>query len=157
MEITSPAFDNDALMPHRFAVEGGDVSPPLTWAGVPEGAKSLVLIVEDIDIPIPLKKTWVHWIVYDIPPTSPGLPEGIAHAASVPGGGTQGRTSYLGRGWGGPNPVGGVHRYIFQLCALDINLGIPARMAGLSRIRTLMRGHVLVEARLTGRYKKQRL
>lgn len=158
MKITSPAFQNDATMPRRYTAQGENVSPPLSWSDVPSGAKSLVLIVEDIDIPIPrfLMKSWVHWIVYDIPPGSPGLPEGIAATGPVPGGGTQGRTSWRRPGWGGPAPVGGEHRYVFRLYALDCILGVPPRAAGKAKLLSLMKGHVLARGDLTGRYAKKK-
>ena len=158
MELRSPAFPDRGSMPKRFAGEGGNVSPPLSWDGLPAGTKSLVLIVEDIDIPLPkfLHLTWVHWVVVDIPPESRGLPEGIARNGLVPGGGVQGRTSYLRPGWGGPAPVGGEHRYVFKLFALDCMMGLPARGATKAALVARMEGHVLAEAELVGRYAKQR-
>ena len=145
------------MMPRKCAAEGENLSPPLSWTEVPDGTKSLVLIVEDIDIPIPrfLMKTWVHWIVYDIPPERRGLPEGVPHSVAVAGGGMQGRTSWLRPGWGGPNPVGGAHRYVFRLFALDCILAAPLRSAKKSRLLFLMQGHVLARAELTGKYEKQ--
>ncbi len=158
MELRSASFQNDAAMPRKHTAEGEDRSPPLSWSDVPAAAKSLVLIVEDIDIPMPrfLLKSWVHWVVYDIPPGSPGLPERIPRTGPVPGGGMQGRTSWQRPGWGGPNPVGGEHRYVFHLYALDCVLGTPPRTAGKKRLRSLMEGHVLAHAELTGRYEKKK-
>jgi len=158
MEIRSAGFQNNATMPRSCTAEGDNLSPPLSWSDVPAGAKSLVLIVEDIDIPIPrfIMKSWVHWVVYDIPPGSPGLPQGVPGRGPVPGGGTQGRTSWQRPGWGGPNPVGGEHRYVFRLHALDCRLGIAPRRAGKRRLLSLMAGHVLASAELTGRYRKTR-
>ncbi|HVO40601.1 MAG TPA: YbhB/YbcL family Raf kinase inhibitor-like protein [Spirochaetia bacterium] len=157
MTMTSPAFSHDAMMPRRYTAEGDDLSPPLSWTGVPDGARSLALIVEDIDIPIPrfLLKSWVHWVVYDIPPERRGFPEGVPRSAAVAGGGTQGRTSWLRPGWGGPNPVGGAHRYVFKLFALDCILAVAPRSASKSKLLSLMQGHVLASAELTGRYEKQ--
>jgi Raf kinase inhibitor-like YbhB/YbcL family protein len=158
MRLTSPAFDDQGLMPRQFAAEGGNVSPPLSWDGLPAGTKSLALMVEDIDIPLPkfLMRTWVHWVVSDIPAGSPGLPEGIARDAGVPGGGVQGRTSYLRPGWGGPAPIRGEHRYVFRLFALDCILGLPARKARKAALVARMEGHVLARAELVGKYAKQR-
>jgi Raf kinase inhibitor-like YbhB/YbcL family protein len=158
MKLTSPAFDDNGLLPRRFAAEGGNISPPLSWDGIPAGTSSLVLIVEDIDIPLPkfLMRTWVHWVVFDIPADSTGLPEGIARSAEVPGGGIQGRTSYLRPGWGGPAPVGGAHRYAFRLYALDCVLGLPARRTGKKNLVSRMDGHLLAKAELVGKYAKQK-
>lgn len=158
MTLTSPAFEHQGPMPRQFAAEGGNISPPLSWDGIPPGTKSLVLIVEDIDIPLPkfMMRTWVHWVVFDIPADSTGLPEGIARSAQVPGGGIQGRTSFLMPGWGGPAPVGGTHRYVFRLFALDCVLGLPARRAGKKNLVSRVSGHVLAQAELEGRYTKQR-
>jgi Raf kinase inhibitor-like YbhB/YbcL family protein len=158
MTLTSPAFLDQGPMPRRFAAEGGNISPPLSWDDIPEGTTSLVLIVEDIDLPLPkfILRTWVHWVLFDIPPGSPGLPEGIGRSAPVPGGGTQGRTSYRRQGWGGPAPVGGEHRYVFRLFALDCILGMPARACTETALLSRMEGHVLAQVELTGRYAKHR-
>jgi Raf kinase inhibitor-like YbhB/YbcL family protein len=158
MTLMSPAFEHKGTLPRRFAAEGGNISPPLSWDGVPAGTASLVLIVEDIDIPLPefMLRTWVHWVVFDMPAVSTGLPEGIARSAPVPGGGVQGRTSYQRPGWGGPAPVGGEHRYVFRLYALDCVLGLPARAASKKKLVSRMAGHVLAQAELVGRYTRQR-
>jgi Raf kinase inhibitor-like YbhB/YbcL family protein len=158
MKLESPAFPDQGSMPKRFAKEGGNVSPPLSWDGLPARTRSLVLIVEDIDLPLPkfLMRTWVHWIVSDIPAGSPGVPEGIARNSGVPGGGVQGRTSYRRPGWGGPAPIGGEHRYVFRLFALDCILGLPERKATKAALVARMEGHVLARAELVGKYTKQR-
>ncbi len=158
MALASPAFPDQGSMPRRCAAEGGNISPPLSWTGLPPQTRSLVLIVEDIDLPLPkfLMRSWVHWVLYDIPAESTGLPEGIARDGPVAGGGTQGRTSFLRPGWGGPAPVGGEHRYVFRLFALDRVLGMPARRATKAALLSQMRGHVLGQAELVGRYAKSR-
>jgi Raf kinase inhibitor-like YbhB/YbcL family protein len=156
LNLKSPAFINDGRIPRRFAQEGGDISPPVSWGSLPAGTKSLILIVEDIDIPFLkfLFPTWVHWIVFDIPAHSPGLPENIPVGASVPGGGTQGRTSFRRLGWGGPAPIGGEHRYVFRLYALDCLLGIEAKRATKTALTSVMAGRILGYGELMGRYAK---
>jgi Raf kinase inhibitor-like YbhB/YbcL family protein len=157
IELTSPAFENDGRMPRRFAKEGGDIAPPVSWRPPPAGTKSLVLIVEDIDIPSFLKflfPTWIHWVVFDIPADSPGLPENIPVGAPIPGGGTQGWTSFRRLGWGGPAPVGGEHRYVFRLYALDCLLGIEAKRATKAALMSAMAGRIIGHGELVGRYAK---
>ncbi len=154
IDLTSPAFKNNAGMPKRFAREGGDISPPVSWGPLPAGTKSLVLVVEDIDIPFLkfLFPTWIHWIVFDIPVDSPDLPENIPVGSPVPGGGTQGRTSFRRLGWGGPAPIGGEHRYVFRLYALDCLLGIQAKRATKAALMSAMEGRILGYGELVGRY-----
>ncbi len=154
IDLTSPAFENNGRIPKRFAREGENVSPPVSWGVLPAGTKSLVLIVEDIDIPFLkfLFPTWVHWIVFDLPSGSLGLPEDIRAGAAVPGGGTQGRNSFRRQGWGGPAPIGGEHRYVFRLYALDCLLGIQAKRATKAALISAMEGRILGYGELVGRY-----
>jgi Raf kinase inhibitor-like YbhB/YbcL family protein len=157
IEVSSPAFENDQSMPKRFAAEGGNVSPPVRWGPLPSGTRSLVLIVEDIDLPLPkfLLASWVHWIIYNIPADSEGIPEGMAVGKPMTGGGTLGWTSFRRFGWGGPAPVGGEHRYVFRLYALDTALDIPARTATRKVLSRSMAGHILGQGELVGRYARR--
>src|SRR5207342_482650 len=124
MTLNSPAFQQNAHIPSKYTCEGEDVSPPLTWEGVPNGAKSLVLIIDDPDAPDPKapKMVWVHWVVYDLPPTTGGLPEGVT-TAQLPKGAREGKSDFGKLGYGGPCPPIGRHRYFFKLYALDTVLG----------------------------------
>jgi Raf kinase inhibitor-like YbhB/YbcL family protein len=155
--IRSPAFRDGAEIPIRHTCEGADTSPPLEWSGVPAGARSLALVVDDPDAPDPAapKMTWVHWVLYDMPPDVAGLAEAVARGA-LPPGTHQGVNDWKRTGWGGPCPPIGRHRYYFKLHALDAllgDLGNPTK----AKLEAAMRGHVLASAQLMGTYEKQRL
>jgi Raf kinase inhibitor-like YbhB/YbcL family protein len=154
MKITSSAFPDGGQIPTKYTCEGEDVSPPLSWSDVPPGAKSLALIVDDPDAPDPAapKMTWVHWVLYDIPPTVAGLPEAVK---SLPPGTREGLNDWQRTGYGGPCPPVGRHRYFFKLYALDVELPdlLHPRKAALEKA---MKGHVLTQAQLVGTYEKQK-
>src|SRR5512132_4274214 len=156
LAIRSPAFGDGAEIPIRYTCESADVSRALEWSGVPAGAMSLALVVDDPDAPDPRapKMTWVHWVLYDLPPGTAGLAEAVGHA--LPPGTRQGVNDWKRTGWGGPCPPIGRHRYFFKLFALDAplgDLGNPTKV----KLEAAMKGHVLAEARLMGTYEKQRL
>jgi Raf kinase inhibitor-like YbhB/YbcL family protein len=146
MQISSPAFDS--AMPSRFTCDGFDVSPPLTFSGVPSNAASLVLIVDDPDAPDPAapKMVWDHWVVWNIDPATRDVAEGRA-----PDGAVQGKNSWGRNDYGGPCPPIGTHRYFFKLYALDVQLDLPSD-ATKSTVEKAMQGHVLTEAELIGTY-----
>jgi Raf kinase inhibitor-like YbhB/YbcL family protein len=154
--LRSAAFEPGASIPRRHTCEGEDVSPALAWSGAPAGTRSFALIVDDPDVPDPKapKRTWVHWVVYDLPAGTHALTEN-AGAGSLPPGTRAGKNDW-GRGdWGGPCPPIGRHRYFYKLYALDTALGdlhTPTK-AGLERA---MEGHVLARAELIGTYEKGR-
>lgn len=153
LELRSPAFAAMAAIPARYTCEGDDVSPPLSWTGVPEGTQSLVLIVDDPDAPDPAKPTriWVHWLVFNIPPTTTGLPE-AASAAGLPPGSLQGQNDWQRDEYGGPCPPIGRHRYFFKLYALDRKLGL--REPDKAALVAAMKGHILAQGELIGTYQK---
>jgi Raf kinase inhibitor-like YbhB/YbcL family protein len=153
MTLDSPAFRQNDHIPSKYTCEGEDVSPPLTWEGVPNSAKSLVLIVDDPDAPDPKppKIVWVHWVVYNIPPGTKSLPEN-AGKARLPQGVVLGLNDFKKTEYGGPCPPIGRHRYFHKLYALDITLDL--RGATKSQIERAMRGHVLANAELIGTYQK---
>jgi Raf kinase inhibitor-like YbhB/YbcL family protein len=156
MSLSSPAFTPGGEIPALFTCEGRDLSPALDWTGVPETAKSLVLIVDDPDAPDPAapQRTWVHWVLYDLPPTARGLPQGVAESA-LPAGTRQGTNDWRRAGYGGPCPPVGRHRYFFKLYALDTmlpDLGTAAKV----RVEAAMRGHVIAHAELVGTYQKKK-
>ena len=103
MTLTSPVFIPGGEIPIRYTCEGNDVSPPLAWSTPPSGTKSLALIVDDPDAPDPNapKMTWVHWVLYDLPPTADGLPEDAA-ARALPAGSREGLNDWKRTGYGGP-------------------------------------------------------
>jgi Raf kinase inhibitor-like YbhB/YbcL family protein len=153
--LRSPAFTDGASIPIRHTCEGPDASPQLEWSGVPAGARTLALIVDDPDAPDPKapRMTWVHWVLYDLPPTETALAEAVGHA--LPPGTRQGVNDWKRTGWGGPCPPIGRHRYFFKLYALDAplgDLGTPTK----AKVEAAMKGHVLAEAVLMGTYEKQR-
>ena len=123
LNITSSAFSPNEAIPKQYTCEGKDTSPPLAWSGVPANAKSLALIVDDPDAPDPAapRMTWVHWVLYNIPPTAPGLPEAVSPAA-LPPGTLEGVNDWQRTGYGGPCPPIGRHRYFHKLYALDTAL-----------------------------------
>lgn len=155
LRMTSSSFEHETEIPAKHTCDGSDVSPLLAWSGVPEDAKSLALVIDDPDAPDPRapKMTWVHWVVYDIPPTVVSLPEGAA-AARLPAGTRQGQNDWKKVGYRGPCPPVGRHRYFHKLYALDTvlpDLGHPDKTA----LEHAMKGHILAQATLIGTYAKK--
>jgi Raf kinase inhibitor-like YbhB/YbcL family protein len=152
LRITSTAFAEGAEIPAKYTCEGKDASPPLSWSGVPAGAKGLVLIVDDPDAPDPKapKLTWVHWVLYNLPPSSTGLAEGVA---ALPPGTKVGLNDWKRADYGGPCPPIGRHRYFHKLYALDTELMLDKPTK--AQVEAAMRGHVLAEAQLMGTYQKK--
>lgn len=142
MEITSPEFKNNEMMPRRFGYDQDNVNPELGIDGVPPGTKSLALIMDDPDAP---RGTWVHWVLYDIP-----VIDRIEEGSSP---GTEGITDYKQERYGGPFPPSGTHRYFFKLYALDTKLGLK-KGADKKTVERAMEGHILAEAELVGLYKR---
>ncbi len=157
LRLTSTAFPHQGEIPAAYSCEvqgGAEVSPPLAWSGVPPGARSLALIVDDPDVPDPAapQRTWVHWVLYDLPPSAAGLPAGVT-AARLPPGTRQGVNDWQRTGYGAPCPPIGRHRYFFKLYALDTvlpDLGAPDK----ARLEQSLQGHVLARAELIGTYRK---
>jgi Raf kinase inhibitor-like YbhB/YbcL family protein len=152
MKVTSTAFADGKSIPARFTCEGADVSPELSWRGVPEEAESLALIVEDPDAPDPKapKTIWTHWVLYDLPTSTIGLAEGVD---TLPEGTREGKNDWKQTGYRGPCPPIGRHRYFFKLFALDTRLGDleePTR----SQLLQAMTDHVLATGTLVGTYQK---
>jgi Raf kinase inhibitor-like YbhB/YbcL family protein len=152
--LTSTAFAHDGDVPQRYTCEGADISPPLAWSSVPARARSLALIVDDPDAPDPAapKRTWVHWVLYNVPASSSGVAEGCGARGGFATA-LDGRNDWERPGYGGPCPPIGRHRYFFRLYALDAvlaDLGCPDK----ARLLAAMKGHVLAEAALVGRYRK---
>jgi Raf kinase inhibitor-like YbhB/YbcL family protein len=150
-EMTSAAFAAGDAIPPEYTCDGPDLSPPLAWAAPPEGTQSLSLIADDPDAP---GKTWVHWVLYDLPPGRRELSEGLPPQETLPEVGTQGRNDFGNIGYGGPCPPGSKpHRYFFKLYALDVKLDLPPG-ATKSQVLEAMSGHVLAEAELMGSYER---
>jgi len=156
LTLSSAAFANGTMIPARHTCDGDNRSPPLSWSGVPAAAQSLVLIVDDPDAPDPAapKMTWVHWLLYNLPPDTVGLPEGVS-AADLPSGTLQGRNDWQRTGYGGPCPPLGTHRYFHRLHALDSllpDLRHPSRAV----LERAFRDHILASSELVGLYRRQR-
>ncbi len=156
MTLTSPAFAHGGEIPTLFTCEGRDVSPALAWSGVPPKARSLVLIVDDPDAPDPRapKRTYVHWVLYDIPVAAAGLPEAVA-PRELPAGTCQGTNDWKRTGYGGPCPPIGRHRYFHKLYALDCALGDRGALTK-PELLAAIEGHVLEQAEIVGTYEKKK-
>jgi Raf kinase inhibitor-like YbhB/YbcL family protein len=151
LEITSSAFSEGGSIPAQYTCDGKDVSPPLSWSGIPAGTKSLALICDDPDAP---SGVWVHWVAYNIPASTSELPEAVPARDEIAGGGLQGKNDFRKTGYGGPCPPGGTHRYVFTVYALDSDVTLAAG-ATKAQLLAAVRGHVLAEGKLTGKYSRR--
>ena len=156
LTLTSKVFANQSSIPAQYTCEGKNISPPLSWSGVPGDTRSLALIVDDPDAPDPAapKTIWTHWVLYNLPASDGTLREGTK-AADLPQGTREGTNDWKRTGYGGPCPPIGRHRYYFRLFALDLvlpDLGQPSR----AKLLASMEGHVVVSCELMGTYQKER-
>jgi Raf kinase inhibitor-like YbhB/YbcL family protein len=149
--VTSDAFTEGSMIPMQYTCDGADISPPLKWSGIPDGAKSLALICDDPDAP---SKTWVHWVLYNLPPDLTGLPDSISSNEVLDKGARHGITDFGRFGYGGPCPPSGVHRYFFKLYAVDTMLDLSGRVDK-EQLEAAMEGHVLASGQLMGTYTRQ--
>jgi len=152
LHLTTTAFANGQPIPRRHAFDDDNLSPALQWSDVPPATKSLALICDDPDAPM---GTWVHWVIYDLPPTTAGLAEGVPKSPQLANGAKQGVNDFKRPGYGGPAPPPGKpHRYFFKLYALDMK---PDLQPGLTKKELLkaMEGHVLAEGELMGTYQRK--
>lgn len=155
LSLTSTAFKEGGAIPVQYTCDGADQSPPLAWSGVPQGAAALALIVDDPDAP---GRTWVHWVLYDLPATFGGLPENVSkvEAPKEFAGALQGRNDSHEVGYGGPcPPPGSAHRYFFKLYALAAPLRLRPG-ASKQDVERAMGTHALATAQLMGKYGRQR-
>ena len=150
LAISSTAFSNGGMIPSRYTCDGANISPPLQWSGLPAGTKTVALIVDDPDAPA---KTWVHWVVYDLPANTTQLPENIKPQENLAGGGKQGTSDFKKIGYGGPCPPSGTHRYFFKLYAVDIQTSLGPGATKDELLKT-MESHVLAQGELVGKYKR---
>jgi Raf kinase inhibitor-like YbhB/YbcL family protein len=156
LTIVSSAFANHGSISARYTCDGSDISPPLSWTHVPAGTRSLALIVDDPDAPDPKapRMTWVHWVLYEIPPTAMELPEAV-RPHDLPPGTREGVNDWHKTGYGGPCPPVGRHRYFFKLFALDAVLG-DLRHPTKAKLESAMKVHVIGHAELVGTYQRTR-
>ncbi len=153
MEIKSSAFQNGGQIPQKYTCDGEDISPELSWTGAPSGTKSFALISDDPDAP---GKTWVHWVIFDIPASLTNLAEAVSKTAVLENGAKQGTTDFGTVGYGGPcPPPGKPHRYFFKLYALDQLLDLEPEITK-NDLLTSIKSHVLDQAELVGLYGRQK-
>jgi Raf kinase inhibitor-like YbhB/YbcL family protein len=152
MKIESSQFAEGNMIPPKYTCDGKDISPPLAWRDFPAGTKSFALISDDPDAPV---GTWVHWVLYNIPPDYNELEENIKPEKEFKNGMMQGSNSWPRIGYGGPCPPSGTHRYFFKLYALDKMLDLKPGVTKEQLLKAAA-GHILAEAQLMGKYKRQR-
>lgn len=150
IKVSSQAFQEGGMIPRKYTCDGDDVSPPLAWTGIPDGAKTIALIGDDPDAPM---GTWVHWVLFNLPASVKELAEAVPPDKELPSGAKQGRNDFRRIGYGGPCPPGGTHRYYFKLYALDSALNLPPGASKADVVKA-MQGHVLAEGQLMGKYKR---
>ncbi len=150
LKLESPGFAEGGMIPRKHTCDGEDVSPELRWNGAPLGTRSFALICDDPDAPA---GTWVHWVLFNLPPEGNRLAAAVPPDPKLKGGGTHGINDFRRLGYGGPCPPGGTHRYFFKLyaldCLLELEPGIQKR-----DLETAMKGHILEQATLMGRYRR---
>lgn len=150
MKITSSAFSEGEMIPSKYTCDGKDISPPLAWDNPPDDTKSIALICDDPDAPM---GTWVHWVLFNLPPDIQSLPEALPSDKIIKNGAIHGMNDFRRYGYGGPCPPGGTHRYYFKLYALD---SIMELKPGITKVQLIkaMQGHVLDECELMGKYSR---
>ncbi|ADP77054.1 phospholipid-binding protein, PBP family [Methanothermus fervidus DSM 2088] len=151
MKIFSKAFKNGEKIPKKYTCDGQDISPPIKWEDIPENTKTLVLICEDPDAP---GKTWVHWVLFNIPPEIEELPEGVENKEKLENGAIHGVNDWGRLGYGGPCPPSGTHRYYFRLYALDTELKLEPG-AKKEEVVEAMKDHIIDQAELMGTYSRE--
>ncbi|MCD6515835.1 MAG: YbhB/YbcL family Raf kinase inhibitor-like protein [Candidatus Aminicenantes bacterium] len=150
IEIKSDVFDQGGMIPEKYTCDGDNISPPLSWDLVPEETKSIAVICDDPDAPV---GTWVHWVVYNIPPEIKELKENITPEREMDNGGVQGMNDFKKIGYGGPCPPSGTHRYFFKIYALDSRMELKP---GATKYELLiaMESHILAKGELIGKYSR---
>lgn len=145
IQITSSAFKEGDRIPRLYSCDDKNISPPISWTGVPSNTVTLAIIMDDPDTP---SGTWVHWVLYNLPPDLTSLEQGFS------GKGTAGKNDFNRMGYGGPcPPKGSTHRYYIKIYALDTLLDLKAG-ASKAQVESLMRGHILAQGQLMGKYRR---
>jgi Raf kinase inhibitor-like YbhB/YbcL family protein len=150
MKLTSTAFQHGGMIPAKYTCDGTNVSPPLEWSDAPQTAKSFALICDDPDAP---GKTWVHWVVFDLPANRTSLPENVPPQDAITGGGKHGTNDFKKIGYGGPCPPSGTHRYSFRIYGLDTELKLDSKTTK-DQLLQAMKDHILAQGESLGRYKR---
>ena len=153
IEVSSPAFAEGGPIPGKYTCEGEDISPDLSWSGVPEGVRSIALIADDPDAPA---GTWVHWVLYGLPADATGLDQGVPDTETLPNGAKQGSNDFNRLGYGGPCPPKGhgVHRYYFKVYALDAETSLGPGATKEELLRE-MEGHILGQGQVMGTFERR--
>ena len=148
--IKSNSFKEGELIPKKYTCDGENISPPLEWNEIPEGTKSFAIICDDPDAPM---GTWVHWVIYNIPPLTNNLKENISFEKVLEDGTIQGKNDFGKIGYGGPCPPSGIHRYFFKIYALNdmLKLGPGSTKEELLHA---MEEHIISEGKLIGKYSR---
>jgi Raf kinase inhibitor-like YbhB/YbcL family protein len=149
--VSSKAFDNGGNIPSKYTCDTENVSPPLAWTKGPNNTKTYVLICDDPDAP---SKTWVHWVLFNIPSSVNELPENLPTEKSILSGAIQGKNDFKTTGYSGPCPPSGTHRYYFKVYALDCELSLDSH-AQKEDVETAMKDHILAKGVLMGKYKRK--
>lgn len=150
IDVMSTAFEEGDAIPPLYTCAGLDVSPPLQWSSEPDGTQSLALITEDLDAP---SGTFVHWVIYNLPPDTRRLPQDVPNRQTLPSGAVQGVNGAGTVGYMGPCPPSGTHRYVFRVYALDTQLDLGGSVTKEDLV-SAMEGHVLAEGHLMGTYRR---
>jgi Raf kinase inhibitor-like YbhB/YbcL family protein len=153
IKIESPAFKEGEMIPPQFTCDGENISPPLKWSSIPEGTKSLAIIIDDPSAP---GGTFVHWVVYNIPADVRELPADVRLNKNIPGRAVEGTNHFGEEDYGGPCPPKGVHTYFFRIYAADTTFQLKAG-AGKKALMEAMEGHILAEGYLTGKYERKNI
>lgn len=150
IKVRSTAFGEGGMIPKRYTCDGMDISPPLAWTSGPEGTKSIALICDDPDAPM---GTWVHWVLFNLPPDTKELSENVPPQEKLGNGAIHGVNDFRKIGYGGPCPPSGTHRYYFKVYALDTEINLKA---GITKTKLLkaMKKHILAEGQLMGKYSR---
>jgi Raf kinase inhibitor-like protein, YbhB/YbcL family len=151
IKITSSAFKDGDLMPAKYTCDGANISPPLKWENIPAGAKTIAIICDDPDAP---RGTFVHWVLFNLPAEVKELAENTPADKILSSGAVQGTADFGRIGYGGPCPPSGTHRYFFKIYALDTKIDLTPG-ADKSRLVEAMKGHILAEGQLVGKYKRR--
>lgn len=146
MQLESSAFKDGYEIPQKYGYRHGNVSTPLTVGNVPDRTVSLALVMDDPDAMAPAGKVWVHWLLWNVDPAAPDIPEN-----TVPEGAVQGKTDFGEVAYGGPAPPDKRHTYVFQMYALDVRLDLPEGSVKKDLLQAI-KGHILAEASLRGTY-----
>ncbi len=150
--FSSASFPNAGDIPKKFTCDGADLSPQLKWSGTPKATATLALIVDDPDAPV---GNWNHWTMWNIPPFSQGLSEGMAKEKQLPDGSLQGTNDFRKIGYNGPcPPAGKPHRYYFRLFALDSKIELQKLDSGKKELEDAIKGHVLARTEWMGKYQR---